>query len=281
MSKRKSWMVTVGLLGILPACLSGESTPANTTPSETTSGVSSPLPEPLAQIKQDNGNTISFYDLKGTSLITGEGPAGNPPAFPPDMPTGNADVLAAWNKVSGGRTAPQALVDFQKRLAANPARPVNVKVTKVAPSATTGGLSAENGPLNTPEGTLAAPTGCNNGCCDATWLATFGECEKYLNWNWFLYNYGYSEANATNVNYVTAMVCSASGTSSWNFWIGGTDDGAENYVWSVPEAHYLETSWSRGNWPWDTSGTMYSYVNSASNRHLHTQCGTVQYYSAF
>jgi hypothetical protein len=280
MSRRKSWMVTMGLLGILPACVSGEPTPAptNTTPDQTTPVEASPLPQPLAQVKQDNGNTISFYDLNGTSLITGEGPAGNPPAFPPDMPKGNANVLDAWNKVSGGRTAPQALVDFQNRLAATPARPADVQVTKTAPNATMGGLSAANGPLNTPAGTLAAPTGCNNGCCDATWLSTFTECQKWLNANWFLFNYTYSYDDATDVNFVDAMVCSAIGTSTWSFTVSETNDGAEEFTAQVLEAHFLETNWSRGNWPWDYPGAMFSNVNSASNQHLHTQCGVVQYY---
>jgi hypothetical protein len=283
MSKRKSWMVTMGLLGILPACVSGEPTPAptNTTPAQTTAAVSLPLPAPLAQLKQENGNTISFYDLKGTSLITGEGIAGNPPAFPPDMPQGNVNVLDAWNKVSGGRAAPQALVDFQNRLAAKPAPLATVKVTKTSSSSTTGGLSAENVPLNTPEGTLAAPTGCNNGCCDASWLSGFPECGGGLDFHWFLFNYSYSYADATDVNFVGAMVCSAIGTTSWGFTVSETNDGAVSWTMPVAQAHFLETSWSRGTWPWDNAGALFSNVNSASNQHLHTHCGIVQYYSAF
>jgi hypothetical protein len=229
----------------------------------------------VAQVKQDNGNTISFYDLEGSALITGEGLAGNPPAFPADMPTGTTKLVEAWNKVSGGKAAPQALVDFQNRLAANLAPSANLKVTKTMPKPLMGGLSAEDVPLNTPEGTLATPTGCNNGCCDQTWLNTFAECQVWLDWHWNLFNYGYSYANAGDVNYMEAFVCSAVGTSTWTFTVNG-----KGFTTPVLEAHYMESTWDRGEWPPPISptGSMNSTVNNAANSHLHTHCGIVQYF---
>jgi hypothetical protein len=274
MSTRKRWVVTMTLLGLLPACVSGEPPPpAPSTPDQTTPVQASRLPPPLAEIRQENGNTISFYDLGGNSVITGEGPAGNPAALPANMrEMDSMTVLEAWNRLSGGQAAPQPLVDFQKRLAANPAPPPDVKVTRTAPQQVDEGLPAEDAPLDTPDGTLAAPVGCNNGCCDQDWMkSAFTECQNWLDTRWMSFNYLYSHSWRSNVNSASVFLCSASGTSEWTLTISGTGP----WIYSVGEARYLQWYWHRGSWDF-APRTVDSWVNTQSNQHLHTQCGIVQ-----
>jgi hypothetical protein len=276
MSKRDGWLVAMGLLGLLPACAGSEPMPTPpAAPDQATPVETSPMPEPLAQIKQENGNTVSFYDLDGQGLILGEGLAGSPPALPASMDK-RVRPLDAWNQLSGGQAAPQRLVDFQKKLDTTPPAPADLKMVKPAPTkALQGGVSLDDVPVNTPEGTLAAPDGCNNGCCDYQWLSTFQEC--YVNgveYQWFAYNYGSSYANSGNVQFVHAMVCAATGTSTWKFYVNG-----KGFTNNVAEGHYQQGWWAMaGDWPLYSTGSLSSSVNTPSTLHLHTYCGYLDYY---
>jgi len=121
----------------------------------------------------------------------------------------------------------------------------------------------------------AAPQGCNNGCCDAQWLSTFHQCQTRGSYSWFLYNYTWSSANNTNVEWYEGLVCSASGTSTYSVSISGGGGG----VWSVPQATYRTYWWLAGTTCNPFCGpakkNFTTSVNSSAAPRLHTYCGWV------
>lgn len=213
-------------------------------------------PTPVASLKLTGGQVIEFYDFGDTALITETAaayvsPVLNSKSSPAD------DLVGTWARLAPRTPVPPALEDLQRRVASLPA---DSDARKVAPLLDTGGAKGEN----LGSAIRSAPVGCNNGCCDFNWLATLSECQGGLSYNWFLYNYGWTYANGSNVGVYHGLVCSAQGTSTYSVQLPGSGG-----VWSVPQATYRWFHWSGGR------GSMSSTVNSSSNSHLHTYCGGI------
>ena len=233
-------------------------------------GVTSPTsaPAPVASLKLTSGHVVEFYDFGGAALIVEAGAAYTAPALnlPGPIPTDQLSII--WTRLAPGTPVPLALADLQQRLTSLPANPAAPEV--VASTATGGetmGVSRSALP--------AAPEGCNNGCCDATWLTTLAECQgSGWSFSWFLYNNGWATATSTNDIAYQGLVCSAQGTSTFSASIGGSSG-----TWDVPEATYHWFHWTAGTNIFGSFNpkNLSSSVNSPTNQHLHTYCGRVLY----
>lgn len=233
-------------------------------------------PTPIAKIDLKDDHAIEFYDFGDDVLISESGKAGTPlslnaenqPAALIKSGVATHEVLSrVWNSISPSTAVPKSLLDIQARWKASPpqARPQLLEFSRNAAGLPFG--QSLNG--SQPLAKAAAPVGCNNGCCDAQWLNTLSQCSNSYDFDWFLYNYGYSYANSGDVDYYTGMVCSAAGTSTYKVSISSGSGG----TWSVPQATYRTYWWSAGTW----NKSMTSSVNSSGNQHLHTYCGGVNH----
>jgi hypothetical protein len=271
MNAVKSLQKTVVLLAataLVPACLGGdEGEPAPAAP------VSQPAalgnhPDAVATVTLGKGHTVDFFDFGTGVFITETAPAYTPSVLDKTSPEEKQNTLGLWAKLSGGAPAPEALQLALQR-ALNPAN--------AARSQTPHGLSPQQGGVVLEptvdvqeEGLLAAPNGCNNGCCDYEWLSTFSQCQVPYAFSWFLYNYGYSFANSGyDIKHFKGLVCAATGTSTWHVHIGSA--GGD---WTIAEAHYMTWQWNAfcafgicSDFPATTS------VNTSAAQHLHTYCG--------
>jgi len=213
-------------------------------------------PTPVASLKLTGGQVIEFYDFGTAALVTETAaayvsPVLNSESLPADQ------LVGTWARLAPTTPVPPALEDLQHRLTRLPA---DLDAPKVAPLLDTGGAKLGN----FGSAIRSAPVGCNNGCCDFNWLATLSECKGGFSYNWFLYNYGWTYANGSNVGLYQGLVCSAIGTSTYSVQLPGAGG-----VWSVPQATYRWFHWS------GSRGSMSSTVNSSSNSHLHTYCGGI------
>jgi hypothetical protein len=233
-------------------------------------------PKAIAKVDLKDDHAIEFYDFGEDVLVSESGKAGSTPILNAEnqpaalIKSGVAphEVLArVWNSVSPGTAVPQALLDIQTRWKAAPpqARPQPLEFSRNA----TGLPFGQSFDRSQPLAKSAAPVGCNNGCCDAQWLNTLSQCANSYDFDWFLYNYGYSSAWSGDVDYYTGLVCSAIGTSTYTVSISSGSGG----TWSVPQATYRTYWWSAGVW----NKSMSSSVNSSGNQHLHTYCGGVNH----
>ena len=127
-------------------------------------------------------------------------------------------------------------------------------------------------PSDVPEGTLAAPVGCNNGCCDYEWLKTFTACGgNGYDYNWFHYNYGWSSVKVYDADTYLTFACAAIGSSQFKVSVEGGGGGS----WTLAERQYRKLTVIAPvccNDP-DIS----SKVNSSTTPALHTHCGAVAY----
>jgi hypothetical protein len=236
--------------------------------------------KPVAQITLSNDHSIEFYDFGQDALIAEVGKAGSEQFFkegnqPRDLlknGVARTELLSqVWKSISPATAVPQSLLDIQARWkGAAPAQPSPSQI-EIKPFEASGLSLGQSRETSSPLQKAAAPQGCNNGCCDYQWLATFNECKLIHDYNWFLYNYGWSYANSGDVDYYEGMACSASGTSTFKL---SMSDGTGG-TWSVPEATYRRVYWTSGFWGFNRSMT--SSVNSSTNQHLHTYCGGINH----
>lgn len=232
-------------------------------------------PKPVASADLPNGNTLEFFDFKSGALVVESGKAGVVAHLGKEpeseaLAKASADpgekLAAIWKSAAPDRAVPKALLDMQERWKHPPA---GVSLSREIPSGPgAAGIRFEvpDAP-SAPLGKKATPVGCNNGCCDAEWLATFGQCQGG-DWpiSWFLFNYGYTWANYSDADYVNGMVCAANGNSSWKMKVGSSGG-----TWTVTPAHYKAWKWVSGWFDED----MKSSVNSSTSQALHTYCGVL------
>lgn len=210
----------------------------------------------VASLTLTSGQVLDFYDFGTTALIVETGAAYMSPvlnskdSIPPDQ------IVNIWTRLAPGIPVPAALETLQHRLTSLPMDP---SAPHVVPSFHTDGKKIET----FGNATLSAPVGCSNGCCDFSWLSTLVECQGGYLYSWFLYNYGWSYANGSNIALYNGLVCAAQGTSTYTVQIAGSGG-----TWSVPQATYRWFHWTSGS-----RRSMSSTVNSASATHLHTYCG--------
>lgn len=225
-------------------------------------------PTPVASLTLTSGQIVEFYDFGSAALIVETGAAYSSPAVNSAGAIPADQLAEIWTRLAPGAPVPPALADLQHRLTSMPAASATPRAVA---STTTGGARPRIPGTALP----AAPVGCNNGCCDATWLTTLAECQgSGWNYSWFLYNGGWSTATSTDDIAYQGLVCSAQGTSTFSVSIGGSSG-----TWNIPEATYHWFHWTAGT---DLFGsfnpkTLSSAVNSAANQHLHTYCGRVLY----
>jgi hypothetical protein len=223
----------------------------------------------LGLLKAVNGNAVTFYDTGDGVLISEQGAPPSRPALR-TIPTAiTTDVAAIWTYLAPGEPVPAAVTAAQNR-----------KVDGSSNSDTNGGTEIVLGGGRPVAASRTAqpdtPDGCNNGCCDSTWLVnTF--CDLQGSWDWFLPapQYWWSHAQSTNNAFTSwAGECSAVGWSHFVLTIRGTQ-----YAWYVPEAHYQSNFWVAGTGffgQWLT-GTVISNVNQDYPPTPSTNCGEVGY----
>jgi hypothetical protein len=223
-------------------------------------------PTLIASLKLKSGHVLEFYDFGQAVLITEAGAAYTSPALNSAGSTSADQLTDIWTRLAPEVPVPAALQDLQRRLTSLPA---DSSESEIAPSSNSGGARIASLGTARP----SAQVGCNNGCCDATWLLTLGECQGTgWDFSWFLYNYGWSSANSTHIGFYDGLVCSAQGTSTYSVDIGGSGG-----TWSVPEATYRWFRWwELSPFGWGARNSS-SSVNSPSDQHLHTYCGVVAY----
>jgi hypothetical protein len=245
--------------------------------------VGAPTPEapptPVATLPLEGGSVLEFYDFGTGAVVSETGLAGVKPRFNPQGALGSqgaadaTQLVSIWESMASHRAVPQALIDLQQRLSTLP--PEAVEAADV-PLVVDGKPLAERQPSPRGDDLLAAPSGCNNGCCDYEWLSTLPQCQGNGDYSWFLYNYGYSHANSGSVGMYRGLVCSAEGTSTYR--VAVTGGGG---TWSIPEAYYRTYFWMAGTtcnpFCHYATKTVSSSVNGSGDQHLHTYCGNFTY----
>jgi hypothetical protein len=246
-----------------------EVTPAAST-DEVTAPSAAPGKTPVASLQLSNGHVVEFYDFERGAIISETGAVGTPPSFNRRGPIRGNELRDIWVSLAPGEPVPKALTDLQEKLGKTPQNPQPAPDPRPA----SGGEVLPEKPAAVPDGTLAVPTGCNNGCCDWDWLSTFWQCQNPFDYNWFQFNYGWSWTESDDVFAFAGMACSAEGTSTYSVLVSGGGG-----TWSVPQQTYRTSSWVAPWWPIFGFQTerLRSRVNSSSNQHLHTHCGGFDY----
>ena len=131
-------------------------------------------------------------------------------------------------------------------------------------------LPFADSPTNLPEGTLAAPSGCNNGCCDYQWLSGFIECSTNGDYSWFYYKSGSSYGKGDDAFHFRAMACAAVGDSIYRVHIQSGGGG----TWTLPQGYYRTVGATGGTFDDPNVG---SYVNWGKTPHLHSHCGIIYF----
>ena len=226
---------------------------------------------PVATLPLANGNVLEFYDFGANALISELGLADVKPAYNPTDDPDGGQLVSIWQGLAPEMPVPQVLRDLQERLSNLPpdltdAEPVPAEVH---------GVEMPQPQLPGGDGDLvAAPNGCDNGCCDYQWLSTFSQCQKGDTIDWFLYNYGYSSASAGSVDVYDGLVCAAQGTSTYRVAITGA-----NGTWTVDEGYFRTYRWVAGTtcnpFCHFVTRTVTTTVNSSNDQHLHTYCGGI------
>lgn len=217
----------------------------------------------VASLKLEGSHVIEFYDFGGSALIVETAAAYTTPVLDSADPTPD-QLVSIWRRLAPRTSVPPALQELQHRLTDQPPGPPALQV--VSPPVLGGDQIGRSGPA-----VPTAQVGCNNGCCDASWLSTLAECQGGgFSFSWFLFNQVWSGSNGGNNREYQGLVCSAVGTSTFSVNIGGSGG-----TWSIPEATLRWFHWVAGT---DIFGnplrrSLASSVNSPSAPHLHTYCG--------
>jgi len=274
--------VILASLGLVTACGSDADAPSPSS-SEPTEGEITPktpklatpaseaTPTPIASLQVASGNVIEVYDFDIGALVVESGKAYTQPTLQLKGKHTASDLGAIWRSIAPGQAVPEALLSLEHRLTRLPS---GTQVTKPTISVVDG--MEEAVPEVDPGGSLlAAPSGCNNGCCDYQWLSTFFVCNPSdVDYKWFLFNYIWSTYKGSDKMYYNSLVCAATGQSEYKVTIPG-----KGGTWSIPEAHYKQYWWLAGSSCDPICGIddedVKASVNSSTNPHLHTFCGYV------
>jgi hypothetical protein len=227
---------------------------------------------PVAALPLANGNVLEFYDFGSKALISETGLAGVDPAYTPTDDPDASQLVSIWKGLAPETAVPQSLRDLQERLMNLP--PDLDDDTETVPTVVEGAELPEPQLPGGDGDLLAAPDGCNNGCCDRQWLSTFSQCQTGHTINWFNFNFGYSTINAGSVITYESVVCSAIGTSTFRLAI--RDSGG---TFNVDEATFRTFRWVAGTtcnpFCHFVTRTVSSTVNGSTDQHLHTYCGGI------
>ena len=259
----------VGLMAaaLLPAC-AGEATDAGGDEPPQVDGVLDGMTA-VAVVELATGQRLEFYDAGKGALISETGPAGMPRMFEMPAKMEARQLLDVWKAVSPNKAAPTALRKLQDRLmreeALNP-----TPATQTPASFESRETPFDDVPKDIPEGYAAAPSGCNNGCCDYQWLSTFIECSSHADYSWFYYKSGSSYGKGDDAFHFRAMACAAVGDSTYRVHIQSGGSGQ----WTLPQGRYRTAGAIGGLFDDPNVG---SYVNWNMTPHMHSHCGIIYF----
>jgi hypothetical protein len=263
--QRHKLLACVALLTLVPACSAGSEGDSSPPSSETVAV--DDHPDAIATLTLENGNVVEFFDFDTAALVVESGPAHQRPVLT-DENLKNDRLVDTWNQFAHGERAPLALVDLQDRLAT--LEPTDPRLLSGEPAY--GGAefkfppAAELGP-----DVQAVRDGCDNDCCNWEALSAVAECQSQSTFNWFAFNYGSTFANSgSDAQNYRGYVCAAVGTSTYRVAIGSAGG-----VWSVPQATWRKYWWNAPcAFGFCNGKTGYTSVNTASDQHLHSYCGS-------
>lgn len=219
---------------------------------------------PVAALNFPSGQSIEFFDLGNGALISETGPAGMPQMWKGDAKIEPDALLNVWSRFSPKAAPPETLRKLHARLMNVPRTRAPRKLPQTESSQTPYQPVASG----LPEGTVAAPQGCNNGCCDETWLKTFIECGERGDYHWYHPAAGKSSAKADDAFHFRGMVCAAVGPSSHRFHL----EGKRDVTVTLQEGRY-RTIGATGSFFDDPN--IGSYVNERGPQNRHAHCGVV------
>lgn len=242
-------------------------------------------PPPIASITLQNGNVVEFYDFGSGVLMSEIGKAYSPPATETIPPEKKRNLIEIWKHLAPNEPVPTSLLAARarsERIAPNSSEmivaapqsgpntnPIPVTGTK-SNAGSTGGAEAD--------GQGDSPGSCGNGCCDATWLHNYFTACNSGEWNWFLFDYGWSWADTYSEVYLGSfMACAATGWSQYKIyiWSEGT------WSWWIPQQYYQTFQWIADSyacfpeWICYDSQRVKAEVNYGVPHNRHTQCGAV------
>ena len=257
----------VAAFAIFPAC---DGTPIDE-PSTAPTTSADETPVALASLTLSTGQVIELFDLDGQAVVSESGEAGQPVVLDKMGEWRGNRLVNLWRSLAPDRAVPTAVASMQERLLRGDGPDLaRAPKVRVAPEIT--GLEVDQVPAETPEGTLAAPVGCNNGCCDYEWLATFAACAgSGYDYQWFHYNYGWSSVKVYDASVYRTFACAAIGSSKFQVSVEGGGGGS----WTLPERSYRTV---RVVGPVCCNDPdISSKVNSQAAPALHTHCGALFY----
>ena len=221
---------------------------------------------PIAALNFPSGQSIEFFDLGEGALISETGPAGMPQMWKGNAKVEPDELLNVWNHFSPKAAPPEALRKLHARLMNAP----RTSAPQKPPLTETTQTASEPIASDLPEGTLAAPVGCNNGCCDQVWLKTFIECGERGDFYWYYPAAVKSSGKANDAFHFRGMACAAIGPSNHRFHLEGKTD----LTVTIPEGHYRTVGAIGGIFDDPNIG---SYVNEKGSQHQHAHCGIVYF----
>ena len=225
----------------------------------------------VASLTLATGQVVEVFDLGGRVLLSESGEAGLPAVLDGMGETRADQLVDVWRRLAPDRAVPAAVVSLQDRLMSETdpdlARP---PALRIAPEIN--GFEFDLTPRDTPPGTLAAPVGCNNGCCDYEWLKTFQACSSKGNdYQWFHYNFGWSSVKVYDVLGYDTFACAAIGSTRFVVSVEGGGGGS----WVLPERYYRKVQVIAPFCCDDPN--VVSKTNTSSAQALHTHCGRAVY----
>jgi hypothetical protein len=246
--------------GVFAGCDGGQGGPASGSADDADEMV------PVAALNFPSGQSIEFFDLGDGALISETGPAGMPQMWKGNPKVEADDLLNVWNQFSPKAAAPEALRSLHARLISAP----RTRVARQPLQTETTQTPYEPIASELPEGTLAAPVGCNNGCCDEVWLKSFIECGQRGDFYWYYPNAGQSSGKANDAFHFRGMACAAIGSSTHRYHREGKKDSKV----TLQEGYYRTVGSTGGLFDDPNIG---SYVNETGPQNRHAHCGVVYF----
>lgn len=222
----------------------------------------------VAALKLANGHTLEFYDYGNGALVSEAGEAGTEFQF--NQPGGLRvnQLVNLWETASPSTPAPSALRKMQDRLMLEEAQHPT-PVGRTPKPLLTQETPFDDAPTGIPDGTLAAPIGCNNKCCDYEWLKKQLACASQADYNWFYYNAGTSYGKGDDAFHFDSLGCAAVGDSIYRVHI---QFGGGKGEWTLPQGIARTAHAAGGVFDDPNVG---SYMNWGKTPKLHSHCGVI------
>lgn len=208
-----------------------------------------------------NGIQFKIYEVAGGVMVmeTGEAYAERP--YKPAKGE-RPSVKNLWAAIAPDEAMPDMLAALHARVGNGTKAPRPAATDVARPAAN---LEAQ---------TMDLPS-CGNGCCSYAWMTdTFPVCTDDHDVDWMDFDHFYGQHNVNDAWFYESFVCSASGTSRYEFTLGGNSGDIE-----IDQAHYYHHWWEAAvsPWPWDTfyDEDLWAFVNEPFDQHRHTWCGGV------